>query len=102
VEDFARWFIEEGQAEGIRGDIAFAQAVLETGGFANNDSVLANNFSGIGHCDTCESGWRFPSPQMGCGPRSSCSSPTPCVKPTYVNPKVDRASGARPGAAPPG
>ena len=89
VEDFARWFIEEGQAEGIRGDIAFAQAVLETGGFANNDSVLANNFSGIGHCDTCESGWRFPSPQMGVRAQIQLLKSYAIASPTYVNPKVD-------------
>jgi hypothetical protein len=65
IRDYAQWFIDEGMAEGIRGDIAFAQAVLETGGFANNDSVNANNFSGIGHCDTCPSGWTFPSPRLG-------------------------------------
>ena len=65
IEDYAKWFIDEGNAEGMRGDIAFAQAVLETGGFANNDTLLANNFSGIGHCDTCASGWKFPSPEMG-------------------------------------
>ena len=36
ISKYAEWFIEEGMAEGVRGDIAFAQAVLETGGFANN------------------------------------------------------------------
>ncbi|MGI8755599.1 MAG: glucosaminidase domain-containing protein [Acidimicrobiales bacterium] len=65
IAEYARWFIEEGRIEGVRGDIAFAQAVLETGGFTNQDSVAANNFSGIGHCDLCASGWTFASPHIG-------------------------------------
>jgi hypothetical protein len=89
VEDFARWFIEEGQAEGIRGDVAFAQAILETGGFANDDSVYANNYSGIGHCDTCASGWRFPSPQMGVRAQIQLLKSYALASPRYVNPKVD-------------
>jgi len=89
VEDFARWFIEEGQAEGIRGDIAFAQAILETGGFANDDSVYANNYSGIGHCDTCASGWRFPSPQMGVRAQIQLLKSYALGSPRYVYPKVD-------------
>lgn len=89
VEDFARWFIEEGQSEGIRGDIAFAQAILETGGFANDDSVHANNYSGIGHCDTCASGWRFPSPQMGVRAQIQLLKSYALASPRYVHPKVD-------------
>lgn len=89
VEDFARWFIEEGQAEGIRGDIAFAQAILETGGFANDDSVHANNYSGIGHCDTCGSGWRFPSPQLGVRAQIQLLKSYALASPRYVHPKVD-------------
>jgi hypothetical protein len=90
IEDYARWFIEEGRAEGIRGDIAFAQAVLETGGFANNDTVLANNFSGIGHCDTCDSGWRFPSPQMGVRAQIQLLKSYAVRKPVYAHDLVDR------------
>lgn len=89
VEDFARWFIDEGQAEGIRGDIAFAQAILETGGFANDDSVYANNYSGIGHCDTCGSGWRFPSPHMGVRAQIQLLKSYALASPRYVYPKVD-------------
>lgn len=89
VEDFARWFIEEGQTEGIRGDIAFAQAVLETGGFANDDSVYANNYSGIGHCDTCASGFHFPSPQMGVRAQIQLLKSYAISNPRYVHPKVD-------------
>ncbi|MBX3283705.1 MAG: glucosaminidase domain-containing protein, partial [Actinobacteria bacterium] len=90
IEDYARWFIDEGRAEGIRGDIAFAQAVLETGGFANDDTVNANNFSGIGHCDTCASGWRFPSPEMGVRAQIQLLKSYAVRKPEYAHDLVDR------------
>lgn len=65
ISQLAQWYISEGKAEGVRGDLAFAQAVLETGGFSSPDAVNLNNYAGIGHCDTCSAGWKFPSPQMG-------------------------------------
>lgn len=65
IAQLARWYIEEGDAEGVRGDLAFAQAVLETGGFTSSDAVSYNNFAGIGHCGTCAHGWRFPSARLG-------------------------------------
>lgn len=65
VSELARWYIEEGDAEGVRGDLAFAQAVLETGGFSSSDAVSDNNFAGIGHCDSCAHGWKFPSARLG-------------------------------------
>ena len=89
IASYAQWFIDEGAAEGIRGDIAFAQAVLETGGFTNNDSVFANNFSGIGHCDTCAGGWAFPSPQAGVRAQIQLLKSYAISGPKYVNPLVD-------------
>lgn len=65
VEQLAAWYLQAGSQEGVRGDVAFAQAVLETGGFGSPDSVQLNNYAGIGHCDTCSAGWGFPSPQGG-------------------------------------
>jgi hypothetical protein len=65
VTDLARFYIEEGEAEGVRGDMAFAQAVLETGSFSNADTIRHNNYAGIGHCDSCPSGFHFDSPHMG-------------------------------------
>ena len=65
VEQLAAWYLSAGQAEGIRGDVAFAQAVLETGGFASPDSITYNNYAGIGHCDSCAAGWAFPSAHSG-------------------------------------
>lgn len=65
VGQLAGWYLDAGRAEGIRGDVAFAQAVLETGGFSSPDAVGLSNFAGIGHCDTCAAGWAFPSPHGG-------------------------------------
>ena len=90
IEDYARWFIEEGRAEGIRGDIAFAQAVLETGGFTNTDSVLANNFSGIGHYDNLALGWIFPSPRLGVRAQMQLLKSYAVKDPSYANELVDK------------
>ncbi len=90
MEDYARWFIEEGRTEGIRGDIAFAQAVLETGGFANTDSVLGNNFSGIGHYDNLPLGWTFPTPRLGVRAQIQLLKSYAVRKPQYANPLVDK------------
>ena len=65
IDQLAAWYIQAGVQEGVRGDVAFAQAVLETGGFSSPDAVYLSNFAGIGHCDTCAAGWAFPTPQAG-------------------------------------
>jgi hypothetical protein len=65
VADLVRLFVDHGTAEGIRGDMAFAQAVHETGWFANRDTILFNNFAGIGHCDSCSSGFPFATADIG-------------------------------------
>jgi hypothetical protein len=65
VTTLANWYLHEGAAMGVRGDVAFAQAVLETGGFSSPDAIGLNNYAGIGHCDTCAAGWGFPSPETG-------------------------------------
>lgn len=48
--ELADLFLEEGAAEGIRGDIAFCQSIKETGWFRFGGQVLPeqNNFAGIG------------------------------------------------------
>lgn len=50
IRQLAQLFVEEGAAEGVRGDIAFAQAVFETGYFNFSDTVPPhyNNFAGFG------------------------------------------------------
>lgn len=62
VAELARMYLEEGAAEGVRGDFAFAQAVVETGGFA---AAGDNNYSGLGWCDSCARGVVFPTPRDG-------------------------------------
>jgi hypothetical protein len=90
IADLARWFIEEGRTEGIRGDIAFAQAVLETGGFANTDSIIGHNYSGIGHYDNVALGFLFPSPQLGVRAQIQLLKSYAVRQPDYVHPLVDR------------
>jgi hypothetical protein len=62
IEALAQLYVDEGNAEGVRGDVAFAQAVVETGGFR---AVPGNNFAGMGWCDDCTQGRVFPTPIDG-------------------------------------
>ncbi len=62
VGELAQIFLEEGGDEGVRGDFAFAQAIIETGGFS---AAPDNNYSGLGWCDGCARGSSFPSPRDG-------------------------------------
>jgi hypothetical protein len=62
IDGLAQIFVEEGQAEGVRGDFAFAQSIVETGGFSSSPS---NNFAGLGWCDSCSYGSRFPTARDG-------------------------------------
>lgn len=62
MDDIARFFVEEGSAEHVRGDLAFAQAIIETGSFG---VAAGNNFSGIGVCDSCTGGYGFSAPRDG-------------------------------------
>lgn len=50
VEELAGLFLAEGRAEGVRGDVAFAQSLLETGFFRYGGIVLPtqNNYAGLG------------------------------------------------------
>jgi Mannosyl-glycoprotein endo-beta-N-acetylglucosaminidase len=64
--DLAQMYLDEGAKTGVRGDVAFAQSILETGGFANPGSAATdNNFAGIGWCDSCKHGFNFPDAQTG-------------------------------------
>jgi Mannosyl-glycoprotein endo-beta-N-acetylglucosaminidase len=53
VEVLARYFVEEGAAEGVTGDVAFIQSIVETSWFRFTGLVpaSANNFAGIGATD---------------------------------------------------
>lgn len=64
VDDLLALYISEGDAEGVRGDLALAQAVLETGYFTNSDTSI-NNYAGIAHYDGTASGAGFRDPIIG-------------------------------------
>jgi hypothetical protein len=59
IEELTAYYIQEGRAEGVAGDIAFAQAIHETAWFnyPSHGQVKPsdNNFGGMGACDggTC-------------------------------------------------
>lgn len=60
--------VHEGEAENIRGDIAFAQSCLETGNFTFSGSAVElsqNNFCGMGVTQNGETGNSFKTPQLG-------------------------------------
>jgi hypothetical protein len=66
LEELAQIYLDEGLRTGVRGDVAFAQSILETGSFANPGSSSSdNNFSGIGWCDSCAHGYNFDSARAG-------------------------------------
>jgi hypothetical protein len=104
VGRIARLFVEEGHAQGVRGDIAFAQAMLETGYLRYGGQLLPadHNFGGIGACDSCDGGLRFPDPETGI--RAHIQHLW-----AYASPTADAAALARPladvrfaGVRPPG
>ncbi len=64
VADLISLYVAEGDDEGVRGDLAFAQAVLETGYFTNRDTAI-NNYAGIAHYDNAASGSAFRDPIIG-------------------------------------
>ena len=69
LEQLVQIFLEEGEAEGVRGDIAFAQSLLETGYFTYGGIVLPtqNNYAGIGALNGNSKGQAaiFPDPRTG-------------------------------------
>ena len=68
VLDMIPLYLSEGEAENIRGDIAFAQSCLETGNFTFSGSAVElsqNNFSGMGVTQNGETGNSFKTPQLG-------------------------------------
>jgi hypothetical protein len=69
IETLAADYLEEGNLAGVRGDMAWAQSVIETGSFTFPGGGLVagqdNNFAGIGACDSCAHGNGFPSALIG-------------------------------------
>lgn len=68
VIDMIPLYLSEGAAEGIRGDVAFAQSCLETGNFKFEGSAVTlgqNNFCGMGVTSNGVQGNSFDTPQLG-------------------------------------
>lgn len=68
VIDMIPLYLSEGQTEGVRGDIAFAQSCLETGNFTFSGSAVTldqNNFCGMGVTSNGLKGNSFKTPQLG-------------------------------------
>jgi hypothetical protein len=57
VDVIAKLYVDEGRLAGVRGDVAFAEAVLDTGGFTfPATGALSGHDNGLvlaGGCDTC-------------------------------------------------
>lgn len=68
VIDMIPTYLSEGEIEGVRGDIAFAQSCLETGNFSFKGSAVTldqNNFAGIGVTKNGEKGNSWKTPSLG-------------------------------------
>ena len=67
IKKFARYYIDEANAEGINSDVAFAQMCLETGylTFGNLVQPEWHNYCGLGAMDAEHPGERFETEQLG-------------------------------------
>jgi hypothetical protein len=101
IAELANDYIEEGAAVGVRADIAFAQSMLETGGFSfpagGQVRGTDNNFAGMGACDSCNGGLRFPDARTGVRAQlqqlrvyADAHLTNSMLDPPAVNPKLDR------------
>ncbi len=100
IEALTSYYVQEGIAAGVRGDIAFAQTMLETGGlsFPAGGQVRGtdNNFAGMGACDSCNGGNRFPDAETGVRAQmqqlrvyADARLAIGALNPPAVNPKLD-------------
>lgn len=66
-EELVRYYFAEGAREGIRGDVAFAQALKETGYFGYGGTVTPdqNNYCGLGTTSRTVKGGYFPTAEIG-------------------------------------
>jgi hypothetical protein len=97
VASLADLFVDEGRQEGVTGDVAFMQSIVETGWFRFSGSVPAsfNNFAGIGATDTNPQPAQFPDARTGVRAQiqhlRAYGDPTAatCTVPPLANPCVD-------------
>lgn len=66
-EELVSYYYEEATREGVRPDVAFAQALHETGNFSYGGTVTSdqNNYCGLGTTSDYVQGGYFPSAQIG-------------------------------------
>ena len=69
IESIIEAYLRIGSEEGVAGDIAFAQAILETGGFRSGHARKWN-FAGIGAYDSCAPVCSFGFPSLDEGVRA--------------------------------
>ena len=97
LETMAALFISEGAMEGVTGDVAFMQSIVETGWFRFSGSIPAsfNNFAGIGATDTNPTPAVFPDARTGVRAQIqhlrayADPSALTCTVPPLANPCVD-------------
>ena len=67
IEKLVDFYYQEGLKEKVRPDLAFAQALLETGHFSYGGDVYPyqNNYAGIGATGNKVKGAAFPTPEIG-------------------------------------
>ena len=67
IQDFCRIYLEEAKAEGVRGEVAFCQAMLETGylKFGGDVKKEQYNFAGLGATGGGAEGAAFPDIRTG-------------------------------------
>lgn len=66
-KELVEYYYKEGGREGIRPDVAFAQALHETGNFRYGGDVISlqNNYCGLGTTGQGVKGAWFPTPEIG-------------------------------------
>lgn len=97
LEALAAYFVEEGTVEGVTGDVAFMQSIVETGWFRFGGTIPPgfNNFAGIGATDTNPNPATFPDARTGVRAQiqhlRAYADPTAsaCTMPPLHNPCVD-------------
>ena len=110
IEELAAIYIDEGRRNQVRGDLAFVQSIIETGWFEFRGSMVRPedfNYAGLGACDTCTSGRRFPTPRLGIRAQiqhlrnyadaasRAVDLPNPPVRQWYAWPSLDPVLAAR-------
>ncbi|WP_229711359.1 glucosaminidase domain-containing protein [Pectinatus frisingensis] len=66
-QELVSYYYQEGSREGVRPDVAFAQALVETGFFRYGGTVTPdqNNYCGLGTTSTIVKGAYFPTSELG-------------------------------------